>query len=324
MKVIHWTACLGSGLEATARAMSRAELALGIDSRVCDPFLESSWDIAEDGDVHVNHCHFPPKVTQRLRRRPRMVWVGHGTPEYTFQKSVAEGSRGGYGFGDSFMLMQHWLRTADAHVTFWPRHQAIYRTMVGPRTPIDLVPMGVDRSFWAPGESRGKWGGSPSVFTAENPHQGKWPLDLFLLWPWVAEAIDEATLHASYVAQDQHRWWFPLVNSNGTAFRTHLSSIKWGKDDLRNAFRSIDFFIGLVRYGDHNQLSHEANASGATTISYRGNVYADFWLPEGDQRDMAAGLISILRGEAEPRAKEPVPDISDTAKAMLSIYERVA
>ncbi len=51
---------------------------------------------------------------------------------------------------------------------------------------------------------------------------------------------------------------------------------------------------------------------------------ADYWLPEGDQRVMAEGLVKILNGEAEPRKdKQPVPDIKVTAEAMLKIYEGI-
>lgn len=322
--VAHWSSGNGSGLDNAARAMQEAEAGLGIDSRLCMAFDEATWAPALDADVHVCHVHVPNKIRKQLAKAAKVVWVGHGTPEYTFRTSVEEGSAGRYGASDPWMLMQYWLQHADARVTFWPRHQAIYQTMVDKGTTVDLVPMGVDHAYWCGGVSRGKWGGAPSVWTAENPHDGKWPLDLFFLWPWVANELDEATLHASYVVRDQHRWWFPLVNRNGAAFRSFLTEIKWGRDDLRNAFKSIDYFIGLVRYGDFNVLSLEAGAAGARTISYRGNPHADFWVTEGDQRDMAGELIAILKGDAAPREKTPVPDISDTARAMRDIYERVA
>lgn len=316
-----------SGLDRTAQSMCEAEVRLGIDSRLCNAHNEATWteEILTDVDVHVCHVHFPDRVRARLTKPAKVVWIGHGTPEYSLQTSMEEGQKGGYGFSDSFMLMQYWLQHADARVTFWPRHRALYQTMVDTGTPVHLVPMGVDREFWTPGLSRGKWGGSPSVFTAENAHWLKWPVDLLLLWPWVAEQMHEATLHVCNLPRDQHRWLFPLVNRNGAAFRTHLSDIRWGKDDLRNVFRSIDFFIGLVRYGDWNQLSMQAAAAGSTTISYRGNVYADYWLTEGSQINMAAELLAILRGDIEPRAERlDVPDIMATASAMQAIYEDIA
>lgn len=315
---------MGSGLERLGRAMSQAEADLGIVSVQCDPFDEATWAMAVDADVHVCHVHLPPQVTKRLAKPPKVVWVGHGTPEYTFAQSVTASRETRYGATDPFMLMQHWLQVADARVTFWPRHQAIYQTMVDKGTTVHCVPMGVDRRFWTPGPSRGKWGGAPSIFTAENSHRGKWPLDALLLWPWVAARHDAATLHVSCLAQDQHRWWFPLVNRNGAHFRAHLTDIKWGPDDLRNVFRSTDFFLGLVEYGDHNHLSMQAAATGVPTISYRGNVYADYWLTQGDQRVMADELSAILAGDVAPRAKESVPDIQDTAKAMVEIYEAIA
>ncbi len=83
----------------------------------------------------------------------------------------------------------------------------------------------------------------------------------------------------------------------------------------------MDYYIGLVRYGDFNRLCLEANACGARSISYRGNPYSDFWIAEGDQRVMADELVEILNGNVEPRKKEVVPDISETALAMQKIYE---
>lgn len=130
-------------------------------------------------------------------------------------------------------------------------------------------------------------------------------------------------MHACYVARDQHRWVAPLVNRNGAAFGMHWSPITWAHEDLRNVFKSIDFFIGLVRYGDFNRLCLEANAAGATTISYAGNPYSDYWVSEGDQREIAKQLIAILKNDVEPRVKDPVPDFMDTAKAMQAIYARI-
>ena len=71
-------------------------------------------------------------------------------------------------------------------------------------------------------------------------------------------------------------------------------------------------------------MSLESNACGAKTISYSGNEYSDFWLPEGDQRETAKLLLGILKGDVSPREKRPVEDIKNTALAMKAIYERIA
>ena len=323
--VVHWTLGNGSGLDKMARSMHKAELALGMDSRVVVAPDEDTWQLAAGADIHVCHVHFPDKIRERLAKPPKIVWIGHGTPEHVFASSVAAGDQKiagrRYGFGDSFQLLQHWLTNADELVTFWPRHQAIYETMVGRNRTVRCIPFGLDRTFWEPGESRGKFGGTPSVFTAENGHRGKWPLDLLLAWPWVAAELYDAVLHVCNLTQDEHRWWFPLANMNGAHFRAYLSDIRWSPEDLRNVFRSIDYFIGLVEYGDHNHLMMQAHATGAKCISYRGNEYADYWLTPGDQRVMAQELLAILKGRVEPRQALPAPDIADTARAMQAIYE---
>jgi hypothetical protein len=143
------------------------------------------------------------------------------------------------------------------------------------------------------------------------------------MWPHVYPELDGATLHACYLALDLHRWFAPLINSNGAGYGMHWAALTWEHQELRNIFKSVDFFIGLVRYGDFNRLSLEANAAGCKSISYPGNPYSDFWIPEGDQREGAKELVRILKGEVEPRQKEAVPDFMDTAKAMQTIYEGI-
>jgi hypothetical protein len=71
-------------------------------------------------------------------------------------------------------------------------------------------------------------------------------------------------------------------------------------------------------------MSLESNACGTKTISYTGNEYSDFWLPEGDQREIAKLLLSILKGDVAPREKRPVEDVSVTAQGMKALYERIA
>lgn len=300
-----------------------SEKLLGLDSSLHNPQIVSDWDGTEDADVHVVHAHFPEQMKKRVTRPLKIAWVAHGTPDHVFFSSLEAGVNTSYGHSDSLQMMQHWIKDADARITFWPRHKWIYDQMIQKGTKIHLVPLGVDKAFWQASETKGKFAGAPSVFTAENPHNIKHPYDLFIAWPEVAKECDSATLHAAYVARDQHRWIFPLVNSNGTAYRAYLTPITFDPDGLRNVFKSVDFFCGLVRYGDFNHLSLQASAAGAKTISYAGNPYSDFWITEGDQRAMAKDIIKILKGEVEPRAKDAVPDLADTALAMKEIYEGI-
>ena len=303
-----------------------AERAIGLDSHLVN-VQETSEAVLEttvDADVHVSHTHFPEAMKRRVTRPLKIVWVGHGTPEHVFQSSVEEGLTHRYGHGDGWMLAQHWLQTADACVTFWPRHQAIWQSLCDKGRVVHCVPLGVDRAFWAPVPSRGKYAGTPSLYTGENCHYIKWPLDLFILWPWVYPHLaGNPVLHAVYLPNDQHRWFFPLVNRNGCSYGAHISSIALAHEDLRNTYVSVDYVIGLVRYGDFNRVSLEANACGAKTISYAGNLHSDFWLLEGDQRVIAKELIEILSGRVEPRPKTPVPQMSETATAMLKVYEGI-
>lgn len=307
-----------------AESFAVAEAALGCDSALVDLEKPETWDGAEDADVHVSHTHFPPQFAKRCTRPYRLVWVGHGTPDHVMQGSAEDAERGAYGHSDGVMLLLHWLQRAHARVTFWDRHKWMYDRMLGTgQRPTDLVPLGVDRSFWTPGTSAGKFAGEPSVLTCENPHYIKWPYDLMAAWPAVTDELPKASLHAAYVVRDLHRAFFPFFNAMGAFFHSYVTPGPFDKGTLLNVFRSVDYFCGLVRYGDLNHLSLQASASGATTISYTGNPYADYWLPEGDQRAIADGLLAIFRGEAKKREHPPVPDISDTAKRMLAIYTEI-
>ena len=325
LKVCHYTAYNGSGMAAVARSLVEAEKQLGLDSHLVNiqETTPGEWDRYADADIHVSHTHFPDQMRKKLTKPLKLVWVSHGTPEHVFNSAV-EDSEKGYGHSDGFMLFQFWMRSADARVTFWPRHAALMETMTHKGVGIHCFDLGVNLKFWGGGASLGKYAGNPSVWSGENCHAIKYPLDLFLMWPLVYPQLDGASLHVSYLPTNQHRYFFPLVNANGASYASHISPICWPHDQLRNIFKSVDFFIGLVKYGDHNRLSLEANAAGGCkTISYAGNEYSDFWLPEGDQRIAAAELVKILQGEVKARKKKPVADVSETAQNMIKVYESI-
>lgn len=323
MRVVHWSRPASSGLHRVAESLVSGERTLGLTSHLCNPDEPSGWDEAARADVHVVHASFPDGLRPKLKKSAKLVFVAHGTPEHCYEQAFTA-SRGGYGHADHWMTLQYWLKAADARVTFWPRHAAIYRTMLPREATVDVVPMGVDTAFWTRGASLGKWAGAPSVATIENAHRIKWPLDLFLLWPWVLEQVPEAYLHAPNTPLDHHRLVFPLVNANGTAHRAHVSQLRFDDAGVRNLYRSVDFVCGLVRYGDHNRTQLEAIACGAKSISYAGNPYAHFWVSEGDQRTMAEQLVKILTGKVKPRTPEPVPSLDAMCTRLVGIYERVS
>jgi hypothetical protein len=197
----------GSGMHAVAKSMVEAEQKLGLDSHLVNMHETSpdALDKVADSDIFIAHTHFPVELRRRATKPYKLVFPAHGTPEHVFRSAVEEGTNRGYGHGDGFMLYQYWLSHADAIVTSWPRHQAIMRTMVDKNTPVHLVPMGVDTAFWGTGTSEGRFSGNPSVLHGENCHEIKWPLDLFILWPWIYEQMPDACLHAIYLPNDQHR-----------------------------------------------------------------------------------------------------------------------
>lgn len=329
LKVAHFSLANGSGMHRVAESMVKAERALGLDSMLINIETDANWDQALDADIHVSHTHIPVmyrgKAWLKQVMKPfRLVGYFHGTPNHVFEGSVHAGEGGAYAPSNSLMIMQHDMKRSHARVTSWERHAAIYRTMAYQGTEVHVVPLGLDLEFWKAGESRGKYQGNPSVWSGENCHEIKWPLDLLTMWPWVSDAVDDATLHLCYLPFDQHRYWFPWAHANGSYYRAHMGPWTYPHDELRRVLKSVDYFIGLVEKGDFNRLSLEANACGvAKTISYAGNEYSDFWITEGDERMQARELIEILNGNVEPRGKTPVVDSSEMALAMRSIYEGI-
>jgi hypothetical protein len=317
-----------SGMHKVAASLVAAESAIGLDSNIATPFdtqRDALIDQHRDADIHVSHTYFPRWMAAEAKRGHRVVWVGHGTPEHVFFSSLAESqvTKGAHGINDGFMLQQYYLQHSDHVVTFWERHAAIYRTMVDRRTPVHVVPLGVEKDVWKPVPSVGRWVGAPSLLSAENCHDIKAPYDLFVAWGLLYPRLtSEACLHVIKLPNDQHRYYFPLVNRNGSSFACHISASTYAFDGLRNAFCSVDYYIGLVRRGDFNRTCLEASACGTKTISYRGNQYADFWVTDGDQRVIADELFEILTGQTQPREKLPVPDILETAKGMKGVYEQ--
>ena len=319
MKIAHWTFKNGSGLHKVALEISEAEFALGHEPVLINSLDPSEWGAAEGADIHCIHSHLPESVRKSVKKS---VFFIHGTPEHIFQTSVEAGLTQ-YAASDSFMMAMEWIRCADAVVTFWPRHAAIWKQMSDKHTKIECLPMGINTGFWHPMPSQGKWAGSPSLFTAENCHYIKWPLDLLIAWPWVAREYPEATLHAHYLPRDQHRWFMPLVYRNGAAYRSFLSADIMAPEALRNAFCSVDYYVNLVRYGDFNRIGLEAAACGCKVISYEGNPYSHYWVTEGDQRVMAKQLKDILGGKVAPRKPKPTQSIKWTAKSLEKLYASI-
>lgn len=324
MKVVHWTAHNKSGMNRVAETMQKFERAAGNESYIANSFEVTKAEMEPylDADIHVSHTYLPEWFKKRITNKNyKLVWVGHGTPEHVFQTSVIDGAEGNYGHNDGLMLQQYYMQNADAIITHWPRHAAIYRCLCDKKTPIHVIPLGVDKSFWKKQPSRGKWSGEPSLFSSENCHYIKWPYELLTIWPLVYPRLKtEGCLHVSYLPMDMHRWFFPLVNRNGASYACHISGKAWPHEHLVNILNSVDYYIGLVQKGDFNRMSHEANACGCKTISFAGNPYSDFWLPEGDQRVSADILVNILNGNIEPRKKDVVPSAEEMTKAMLDIY----
>jgi glycosyltransferase involved in cell wall biosynthesis len=269
-----------------------------------------------DADIHVVHAHIPDSLA--FDKTKKIIFVKHGAPEHVFEASVTAGLTGNYGASDSLAMAGYFLQRADAVVSFWPRQASIWETMT--RAPVYVVPMGIDLDFWKPVAKQRLLTGTPAILTAENCHTCKWPLDLLLMWPLIVKQLPDARAHFINIPYDQHRWWMPLSYMNGARYSTYISPSKLNKEQLRNFVCAADFYYSPVQYGDFNRMSLEALACGAKIISFVGNEYAQYWIPEGDHRVQVERLMDIITGKVTERPVKQVPHIKETAIEMLKIY----
>jgi hypothetical protein len=317
LKIAHWSFFNGSGLTNMAVLMNNAEKKLGSESVICNTSDVNTWAAGRDADIHVVHSHIPDDII--FNEKSKIVAVQHGAPMHVFDESVRQGLTGNYGASDSLAMIGYLMRRANAVVTFWPRHEDIYRRMTS--APVHCVPMGVDKTFWQPVPKVKLLSGTPAILTAENCHSCKWPLDAIFMWPNIVEKVPTARMHFINIPYDQHRWWLPLSYMTTARYTTYISATKLPSDQLRSFVCASDYYYSPVSYGDFNMMSLEANACGAKIISYRGNVFADYWITEGDQREQADEFLNIIQGKRDPRAVQSVPDIEETAGRMLEIYK---
>lgn len=323
IKVCHFALGNGSGLNSIATSMVEAEKQAGLDSFLSyvdkpDTKVEGyvlPQNECLDADIGVCHAHLPHNF------KGKSIFLAHGTPEHCFAVGVEQNKFQGYTAGDPMMMSLYQINHCDVTVTFWPRHEYIWKSM-NPKADVRCIPMGVDQKFWQPIPIEHKWTGNPSVFICENSHQIKWPLDVILAFPLIMESTG-AVLHMHYIPLDQHRFWYPLMQANGTLFRSYSSGGYFDSTVLRSNYCSADFYLSPVRYGDFNCTCLEAAACGTKVISYRGNEYAHYWITEGDQRVMAQELIAIFNGQTEPRIPLPAPDLSEMSAAMIAIYKEL-
>lgn len=333
LRIAHWTLINGpSGLHHMAVAMSEADRRLGHDSALVDVEKPETWlsGHAIDADLHVVHTRFPDIQWSRIKNRtgtlPKTVFVSHGIPEWNMELALNQFNIDGaevYYPHDYWMLTRHWMRVADAFVVLNPRQQAIYETMAQKGRIIDCVPMGVDTAFWAGGAKSARFEGQPAVWMSENQSRIKWALDVFTAWPFVLRDHPQAFLHAHYIVFDMQRFLVDFANSNGCAYRANITARTFSHESLRTMWTGFDFNLATTRYGDNTVLTMQAEAAGLKTISYPGNAYASYWMPEGDQRVMAKTLSAIFAGDVPMRVKEPVPSLEEMGRAMEAVYARV-
>jgi len=331
VNIVHWSSKNRSGMHHVAESMAQAELALGVDSRLMDPHdpKQDQWDIALDADVHVLHTHVPDMIgkvpfKQACRKPYRMAFFHHGTPELIFENAVRDSESNGYGSAAGYSVSIALMKQADALMCSVPRHHALFSLMMGKQGTVDLIPMGMDLKYWSGGINRGKYQGNPSFLNCENQYPFKWGVEYLKMWPWIRAALPEAFFHISNIPVGTQRFVDVLAAEYGAIYGAVIGNWNYLHSDLRNIFKQVDFYLSSVRYGDFNRMSMEVGASGCKVIAYPGNPYADYWVREGDHRNVAADIIAIGKGDVEPRAdKLPIPTAQEMGHATINVYERI-
>lgn len=332
MKIRHWSLLNQSGMHHLALAVAEGERRLGHDALVLDAADPSLWrnPLHMDADVYAIHSRCALSDLAFIRdvmgREPRIVFYSHGIPEDTIglaMNDVLLVERPEV--LDHWSLTRYWLARADAFVVFNDRQRSLFQTMTSKGRIVDCVPFGVDTTFWADGpKDAPHLRGTPAVWTSENQLRVKWALDLLLAWPFVAERIPEAHLHAHYIPFQIHRWFVDIANTNGAAYSATITPKYFPHDLLRHLWRGCDFMVATSAYGDPTCLSQQAEAAGLKVISHPGNPYASYWVPFGDQRIMADQMVGIFQGYLPPREdKTPVPTLEQMAHGTTAVYNRI-
>jgi len=145
------------GLYETTRELVTALRQAGVDSRICDPTLDTNTlhpKAAEDrgalfadekwaigADVLVNHSGLGERLEQT--EQP-VIHIAHGRPRSSFLSEVSGGTP---------IYSYHYHKSKDKRfrsvVTFWPEHEPYLRVM-WPDTPIHVLPAPVDLDHWTP------------------------------------------------------------------------------------------------------------------------------------------------------------------------------
>lgn len=239
------------GLHETTRDLVMGLRALGVDSRLVDPFPETNpvkFSGAEDrgapvadvawakgADLLISHSGLNQELNDS--GKPFVLAV-HGRPRSSF---LIE--RNGGTAVVSYYARLNTAKRLRAVVTFWPEHEAYLRVLM-PDQNIQVVPSCADLDYWSPGPRGYEFGGKKGRVNVvcsdawRDDVDPYYPLNAYALW---AREIKGAKLHVYAKPQKAHKVWDALLNridQDG-----NLGEVKGWVTGLRTVYRTADVVL---------------------------------------------------------------------------------
>ncbi len=326
MKIVHLATVAPhqNGLYETTHDLVVAELRIGIDSRIVEPYRpivdRGVWigygdrPIAEC-DILVNHSGLGVYADTE---KP-IVHVFHGRPESSFRLEQS---------GRSPVLSMVAKMRDDsrfkAFVTFWELHKPFWELMVGPG--VEVAPAPVDLEAWCPGESdydfNGR-GGTVNVICTDLWRVDKTPFHLLTVFAVFAASFcpPGAKLHLYGLPEDR-TGIDPVLDR--LRERGVLGETLPMMDNLLEIYRAADLLISPHRIA--TRAIREAMACGCPVLCCEnGNMVPT----SEDYEGMGVGICdTVQQDQAHVRHKARVQaewcfSPTKTAEKFKSIYETV-
>lgn len=374
MRIAHFNAFTPNkqGMYETIKELCVAQNKLGLDTGIFDPehpkgglkdgtFEAKSEDWAREADIYMIHSILPERF---FGKRPTLFFA-HGMPEALLHDEMAYDGVCGYRLHDNraitaktsnpkqeqiFLCREelkfikeaplttwlHYLSQPWCHgmVTFWPRHQPIWKLFV-PDKICEYVPGGIDLDRYSMFGKNGqqlekeRFSGSPTFLYADMWRYMKNPFFTFLAFKEVVKAHPNATYNGIACPTGQVMMWQLIIKTLGLTKNIPSPPITYHRA-MERLYRGNDALISPVL--DTSRVAKEAMSCGMPVLS----KYFDFkWrLPADDDIERTANAIlnfvddwyadkEGIRVRARKYAEEHF-DINNSAKGMVKIYDKMA
>lgn len=290
-----------TGLYGTARDIVKAEIALGADARMIDPYRPRVGKLdgvpidghqwACNADVWISHSGTFPHLAPQGKP---VVHVMHGRPYSSFLLGML-------GKTMPYEYLQRQVTDKDyrAFVTLWPEFVPYWRMLI-PAERLHYVPAPVDLGEWTPdgpdGYNFGGKRGEVNVVIADQWREDRNPHEVIHAFSVYAERVKNAKLHI-YGAPVKNKGFVSILKP--LARRGVLGEVRGFVSGLPHVYRAADVMLTPHRIA--TRTVREALACGCQVVMAPGHDYTPYTADPVDieafahQIDVAAGLAKTDR-----------------------------